>query len=193
LREGENTLRLTCAGRGRLYYTVAFQQYRAVQEMPQRLSAVGFTVERKYSLVSPGEPSADEDRERTPFRYHPLPVNRPLPRGSVLRGEVVLRVDEPASYLVVEEPLPAGCEVTERGDLDKWDWEEAGYWWTQRDVRDEKIAFFIDRLDPGTHTLFYTLRAELPGSYRVLPTRVEGMYEPELHSTGGESVMEIRE
>lgn len=185
LREGENTLRLSCQGQGRLYYTVAFQQYRAVEEMPQRLSAVGFTVERNYTLIS-------VDR-RGQERQRPLPADGVVPRGAVLRGKVVLRVEKPAQHLVVEEPLPAGCEVMERGDMEEWEWEEAGYWWVQQDVRDEKIVFFIDRLDPGTHTLFYTLRAELPGIYRVLPTRAEGMYEPEVHCTGGKSVMAIQE
>jgi len=185
LHEGENTLRLACQGQGQLYYTVAFQQYRAVEEMPQRLSAVGFTVERRYAPLSKDYLC----EETTPS--HPL--KGAVSRGTVLQGEVILRVEEPVQYLVVEEPLPAGCEVMERGHLEEWEWEEAGYWWAQRDVRDEKIAFFIEQLEPGTHTLFYTLRAELPGTYRVLPTRAEGMYEPEVHSTGGESVIEIRE
>jgi len=185
LHEGENTLRLACQGQGQLYYTVAFQQYRAVEEMPQRLSAVGFTVERRYAPLSKDYLC----EETTPSQ----PLKGAVSRGTVLQGEVILRVEEPVQYLVVEEPLPAGCEVMERGHLEEWEWEEAGYWWAQRDVRDEKIAFFIEQLEAGTHTLFYTLRAELPGTYRVLPTRAEGMYEPEVHSTGGESVIEIRE
>lgn len=184
LRRGENEIRLTCEGRGQLYYTVAFHRYLKADEMPQRLSATGLRVERRYDLVEVGRDGKQ--------RFRPLPSDKPCRRGSVIRGQITLHVDRPRQHVVVEEPLPAGCEVLEQGDLERYEWQERGYWWTSRDLRDDKIVFFITDLPPGQHQLFYTLRAEQPGTYRVLPTYVEGMYEPELHTSGSGAVVEIR-
>jgi len=184
LRQGKNEIRLMCAGTGQLYYTVAFHCYLKVDEMPQRLSATGLRVERRYDLVERGHAGTTE--------FRPLPGDKPCRQGSVIRGEILLSVDQPRQYVLVEEPLPAGCEVLDQGDLEEYEWRDLGYWWTSRDVRDDRIAFFITDLSPGQHKLFYTLRAEQPGAYRVLPTYVEGMYEPELHNSGSEAVVQVR-
>jgi len=50
------------------------------------------------------------------------------------------------------------------------------------ELRDEKVAFFLDRLRQGRQVLDYQLRAETPGTFRVLPHKGYAMYAPRVRS-----------
>jgi uncharacterized protein YfaS (alpha-2-macroglobulin family) len=89
----------------------------------------------------------------------------------------------------VEDPLPAGCEVSDQGDLEPWEWDR---WWSDMDVRDEKVAFFARRLSASTSTIEYHLRPQIPGDYHVMPTEVYDMYDPSLRGSGGETRVTLR-
>jgi uncharacterized protein YfaS (alpha-2-macroglobulin family) len=62
-----------------------------------------------------------------------------------------------------------------------------------QEMRDNRTAFFIDKLPEGVWEIRYETRLEAPGSYHVLPTRVEAMYVPELRGSGAENRMDILE
>ena len=55
-----------------------------------------------------------------------------------------------------------------------------------KEYRDEKVAFFAERLPRGTHNLTYRVKAEIPGRVSALPAKAEGMYAPELTGNSGE-------
>jgi uncharacterized protein YfaS (alpha-2-macroglobulin family) len=90
--------------------------------------------------------------------------------------------------MMIEDPIPAGCEVIERGDMSEWEWE---YWWSDVDVRDEMVSFFARSLPQGRRIIEYMLRAQIPGKYHVMPTRAYGMYQPEIRGDGPENRIEI--
>jgi uncharacterized protein YfaS (alpha-2-macroglobulin family) len=104
--------------------------------------------------------------------------------------ELTLTAAQDSEYVLIEDPLPAGCEVVGRPTEEGSEWEDG---WTQEDVRDDHIAFFARELPRGRRTLTYTLRAELPGDYHVLPPRAEEMYRPERWGQGGEGRVRIVE
>ncbi|MGQ0568242.1 MAG: hypothetical protein ACT4P5_01735, partial [Armatimonadota bacterium] len=83
------------------------------------------------------------------------------------------------AYVMLEDPFPAGFEVTERGsaEIDEWT-----YWWASTDVRDDRIAFFVRSLPAGTHVIEYNLRAQTPGLYYGLPATIQGMYSPQVRA-----------
>jgi len=94
--------------------------------------------------------------------------------------EVSLRVesDNVFEYLVFEDFKPAGFEPDE---------VKSGYLydngtWFNRELRDEKVAFFLARLRQGEQVLDYRLRAETPGTFRVLPHSAYAMYAPRIRS-----------
>ena len=47
-----------------------------------------------------------------------------------------------------------------------------------RELRDRKVAFFIDKLPEGFWELRYELRAETPGDFHALPLLGYAMYVP---------------
>ena len=58
--------------------------------------------------------------------------------------------------------------------------------WTHQELRDRKVAFFLDQLMEGVWELRYELRAEVPGEFHALPTVGYAMYVPELRCNGTE-------
>ena len=49
-----------------------------------------------------------------------------------------------------------------------------------RELRDRKIALFVDSLSQGVWEIRYDLRAEAPGSFHALPMLGQAMYVPEI-------------
>ena len=67
----------------------------------------------------------------------------------------------------------------------KRDWSTARAW-LYREMRDERVAFFLQALPRGKHAITYRLRAEIPGKFSALPTRAWAMYAPELKANSDE-------
>jgi uncharacterized protein YfaS (alpha-2-macroglobulin family) len=62
-----------------------------------------------------------------------------------------------------------------------------------QELRDRKVAFFLEKLPQGLWELRYELRAETPGRFHALPTLAHAMYVPEIHANGGELRLEVRD
>ena len=76
--------------------------------------------------------------------------------------------------LLVEEPLPAGCAVPRESITGSFD---------QVDVLPDRLVFYY-REGQTAGTVEYQLQARFPGSYKVLPTKVQGALRPELIAYG---------
>jgi uncharacterized protein YfaS (alpha-2-macroglobulin family) len=58
--------------------------------------------------------------------------------------------------------------------------------WVYQELRDRKVALFIDHLSEGTWQLSYEMRAESPGAFHALPVLGQAMYVPEIRTNGSE-------
>jgi uncharacterized protein YfaS (alpha-2-macroglobulin family) len=58
--------------------------------------------------------------------------------------------------------------------------------WVYQELRDRKVALFIDHLPEGIWQLSYEMRAESPGAFHALPVLGHAMYVPEIRTNGGE-------
>jgi uncharacterized protein YfaS (alpha-2-macroglobulin family) len=58
--------------------------------------------------------------------------------------------------------------------------------WVYQELRDRKVAMFIDRLPEGVWEIRYDLRAETPGKFHALPVLGHAMYVPEIRCNGKE-------
>ena len=65
--------------------------------------------------------------------------------------------------------------------------------WTHQELRDRKVAFFLDKLPEGVWELRYELRAEVPGEFHALPTVGYAMYVPELRCNSAETRVVVRD
>jgi hypothetical protein len=58
--------------------------------------------------------------------------------------------------------------------------------WVYQELRDRKVAMFIDHLPEGVWQLSYEMRAESPGVFHALPVLGHAMYVPEIRTNGAE-------
>lgn len=58
--------------------------------------------------------------------------------------------------------------------------------WVYQELRDRKVALFIDKLPEGIWEIRYDLRAEVPGTFHALPVMGHAMYVPEIRCNGEE-------
>jgi alpha-2-macroglobulin len=58
--------------------------------------------------------------------------------------------------------------------------------WVYQELRDRKVAMFIDKLPEGVWEIRYDMRAEVPGTFHALPVIGHAMYVPEIRCNGSE-------
>jgi alpha-2-macroglobulin len=65
--------------------------------------------------------------------------------------------------------------------------------WVYQELRDRKVAMFLDKLPEGVWELRYDLRAEAPGVFHALPVMGQAMYVPEIRCNGAESRIKVED
>ncbi len=58
--------------------------------------------------------------------------------------------------------------------------------WVYQELRDRKVALFIDKLPQGVWEIRYDYRAEAPGQFHALPVLGQAMYVPEIRANSAE-------
>lgn len=65
--------------------------------------------------------------------------------------------------------------------------------WVYQELRDRKVALFIDKLPEGMWEIRYDFRAEVPGEFHALPMLGQAMYVPEIRCNGAEMHLTVIE
>jgi uncharacterized protein YfaS (alpha-2-macroglobulin family) len=65
--------------------------------------------------------------------------------------------------------------------------------WVYQELRDRKVALFLDKLPEGVWEMRYDLRAEVPGQFHALPVSGQAMYVPEIRANGAELQVRVDE
>ena len=65
--------------------------------------------------------------------------------------------------------------------------------WVYQELRDRKVALFLDKLPEGIWQLRYDLRAEVPGAFHALPVLGHAMYVPEIRCNGAEARVTVQD
>jgi uncharacterized protein YfaS (alpha-2-macroglobulin family) len=185
LPQGDNLLSISKQGAGNLYYTLILRQFVGQEDMTKLVTGAGISVDRQYYRLTSG-------RGRLGGAIITAPG--PRPTTDFRSGEAILvrlSITSPRryDYVVVEDPIPAGCEAAEQGDLYPWEWDR---WYSDMQVRDEKVTFFAHGLPAGKASIEYHLRPQIPGDYHVMPTEVYSMYNPEVRGSGAEARVSVR-
>ncbi len=167
-------------GEGRLYYTAHLRTFLPVDQV--KALHRGIVVSREYAL------NDAPDKPITQARV-----------GDIIRVKLTIVAPNDLTYLVLEDPLPAGAEAVDVGLRTTrtlppeeaiqriQEGQEVKAWWSwdawlpsKTELRDEKVALFATYLPRGTYQYTYLMRASLPGEYMVLPTTAMEMYFPEV-------------
>jgi alpha-2-macroglobulin len=207
---GEQVLGFEKKGNGTLYYEARLKYVR--QTLPATALDLGFTVQKTLRAVSPA--SLAQALKTVPAQG----VSR-IPPGSLVIADIVLVTPSPRDYVVIDDPLPLGLEAIDAqlattaawlnvddssGEADPAcpDCERnrdaiaaGGAFFSsdfRKELRDDRVLFFIDHLPAGMFHYRYLARATALGSFIMPPTRAEEMYTPETFGRTEARLIEVR-
>lgn len=182
LQKGRNSLEIRKSGIGNLYYTSQLNQFLSKDLTPITVTGSGLSINREYFHPSSSYYADSSDRNLGP-------AVSGCRTGDVILVRLTINSTNSQSHLLVEDMIPAGCEIIDKGDVSPWEWYD---WWVGQDVRDEKISFYVDDLSSGKHVITYQIRAGFAGDYHALPAQVFAMYRPEVRASTSECEFTIR-
>ena len=173
---GSNQVRVVKTGKGAFYLSTSLSYFTRDEEI-QAQSSPNLTLTREYlrlKVVEGGEQA----------RWEIQPLTGELRSGDLIVSRLHVR-GATARYMMIEDPIPAGCEQVERiSGLDLTYGEGSrrwSDWYSSREFRDQKTALFVDYFD-GDVTFQVAMRVQVPGEFRVAPARAELMYQPTVQS-----------
>jgi len=186
LAQGTNQVRLVKSGVGRLYWSVRGEYYSSQPNVVNTGSLQLSTVREYYKLT----PQQTGDK----LTYHLDKVSGPVQVGDTLAVRITVGGSD-WRYLMIEDPIPSGTESIARDDLYQLD--EQPPWWTNRwrsyrELRDDRTTFFNYYFQRGQSEYTYLLKVVNPGVFRVSPTRVEPMYQPQYLSTSDAATVTVK-
>jgi uncharacterized protein YfaS (alpha-2-macroglobulin family) len=176
----------TQTGQGQLYYALYLRYYVPVEDVVALDR--GIVVLRQYAL---------QDKPEEPITSAKV--------GDVIQVKLTVVAPNDVHYLVVEDPLPAGCEAldtslkTTASYGQEQQTSQTGYWrpywsyFSQTQLRDEKVALFATYLSRGTYEYTYLIRASIPGRFLTMPVQAYEMYFPEVFGRSDGAVFTIGE
>jgi hypothetical protein len=94
--------------------------------------------------------------------------------GDEVTASIVVTAPAPVDYLMIQSPIPAGCEIVRGSGLGIFVGFEDRY---------EKAVFFVRSVDGQGLRLSYTMRCAFAGNFTVLPAWAGIMYNEDVHAT----------
>jgi len=182
-------------GDGRMYYTAHLTVYQAVPEIKPLNK--GIIVARQYFIKSDKCGGKDQ------------PDCEPVASAKVgddIQVKLTIIAPNDLYYVIVDDPIPAGTEpvdtsllttsvVGQAPELNPVDplYYGWGWWWfSDTDIRDEKVSLSATYLPKGTYEYTYTLHASLAGEYNVIPPTANEFYFPEVSGRGEGMLFTVR-
>ena len=180
LKEGKNSLSLSNLGENPLYYQADLVYFLKQDEIAPL--AQGIKVKREYLRLK-GKIDALSG-EKT---FEAKTLEGKIQKGETLGVRLTIENENNLSYVMLEDLLPSGFEVSPGVSFDK---EALVY--AEQEVHDEKIALFMSYLPQGKHVLNYGLRPELIGQFNVMPAQAYPMYQPEIRGSSASTRLEVQ-
>jgi hypothetical protein len=194
LTTGEHTIELRKLGESPLYANA----YLTVFSKEDMIPAAGLEVKARRKFYKLIEEKPDQQvagsrgqvvtQRGLKYRREEIATDAPIKSGDLIEVELSIESKNDYEYVLIEDMKPAGFEPVEVQS--GWSYEGLA---SYKEFRDEKVAFFAERLPRGTHNLSYRVKAEIPGRFSALPTKVEAMYAPELKGNSDEWKARIEE
>jgi len=210
VRDGANEVRLRRTGGDGPLYLAARAVFFSREDKIRARGSDLFVDRRYFKLVARPTLLAGVVYERVP-----LVDGGTVASGERVEVVLTFESKNDFEYLMFEDNKPAGLEAAElrsgapayareikKGevarrfgdaataatapDADDWTRFTGRQRFVHQELRDRKVALFLDRLPQGVWETRYELRAEVPGRFSALPTTGAAMYVPEIRCNGDE-------
>ncbi len=188
LGSGEVNVEVQLSGRGVVYATAFLEFYTK----EKRIAGSGYeiSVKRSYSLLRPVVQTrklAGKKIKVRRYEHQPLADGASVKSGDLIEVRIEVGSKNDYSYLVFEDFKPAGFEPVELKSGCSF---EHGAW-IYRELRDQKVVHFLSSLPQGSQVMTYRLRAEIPGTFRILPHKASAMYAPRIRAISNSAGLAI--
>ena len=118
----------------------------------------------------------------------PIEQSRPgvWTRGDVARVHLDLEAQSDMTWVVVDDPIPAGATILGSGIggqsqlLTRGQRSGGWAWLAYEERRFDGYRAYYERVPKGRWSVEYTVRFDNPGTFQLPSTRVEAMYAPEM-------------
>jgi uncharacterized protein YfaS (alpha-2-macroglobulin family) len=184
LPAGPIQVQISQSGGGHAYYTAELKGLEVAPMLLEKSTDPGLQIERAYYRM--------EARQMENGEQKLLPTLKPLTQfrsGDLVRVVLTIHSNVSREFVLVEEPTPSDCRVTERDELA--DGEEWSWWWSRTVIMDDHLAFFARRIPKGESKITYNMRAEQVGTSSALPSTVRNMYDPGRWASSAEAKIEV--
>lgn len=183
-KDGTAAAKLTNTGGKPIILTVRAEVDVQLDEKNRAATQNGFTVTRSYETLE-GK-SLD---------------GKPVPLGSVVRVRLRVHSRDKLNYVAIDDKLPAGLEplnfalaTTEkvsRGEMTEVVKRSLGMV-SYSEVRDHRVALYIDDMPAGDYEFGYVARAATSGRFLRPAARAEAMYRPDVSGTTAIDEVQVR-
>ncbi|MBI2920227.1 MAG: alpha-2-macroglobulin, partial [Planctomycetes bacterium] len=182
IETGKHTITVKKSGKGTAYWSVYLKYFTTEEDLKAGSSKMD--VARAYYRLHAKKVETNEGgRKVTRIEYdrEALASGAKVTSGDLLEIELTIDAPNDYEYLVFEDFKAAGTEPTELVSGPVW-----GTIASNKELRDEKVVYFVSWLPKGKHKLSYRVRAEIPGSFHAMPTNGYAMYAPSVRAISDE-------
>jgi len=189
LTAGKHTLEIRKAGNSRLYVNASLAAFTLEDNIPA--AGLEVKVTRHYWKLTPKDVKfasatargAPLEERKEAYTRTEIKDGDEVKSGDLIEAELIAESKNDYEYILVEDMKASGFEPVD---------VRSGYIFLNAslpaylELHDERAAFFLRELPLGSHSLFYRLRAETPGVFHALPTKISAMYAPDLKGNSAE-------
>jgi uncharacterized protein YfaS (alpha-2-macroglobulin family) len=173
-QNGKGTLRMHQEGSGKPWATV-----QALMALPLKTDQVaGYRIKKTLKPV----------QQKTVGSYT---------RGDIIRVTLEVEAHTPMTWVVVNDPVPAGVTILgsrlgrDSALATQEEKNPQGVWPVYIERRFAGYQAYYPYVPQGKFTLEYTMRINNPGTFNLPPTRVEGLYAPDVFGAIPNAVFKV--
>jgi hypothetical protein len=108
--------------------------------------------------------------------------------GDELLVRIKFKAVDKFGYMILQDFLPAGFEVVKESAYNEFQ----SYSHVER--RDNRMVFFFTNIEKNReYEVAYIMRAELPGSFMMRPSRIECMYEESIQGWSLPAILDVQD
>ena len=189
---GNHKLEVRRTGKGPVYFSAYLTNFTKEDNITAaglevKVARKFYRLERDDKQVSvQGDRGQVVSQQVAKYKRIPLEDLRSVTSGDLIEVEMIIDSKNDYEYLLLEDHKPSGFEPDD---------QRSGYVFegltAYRELRDDRVSFFLTSLARGQHSISYRLRAETPGKVSALPATIEGMYSPELVGNSDEFKLRV--
>lgn len=200
MKNGTNVITIEKSGTGKAYICGTLTYYESESRKEIDETDNGFEITREYYTLK-----KEYNEKAGNYTYKKVPYEGTGSKTVRSGDEMLVKVkvfpnSSSNQYFMLEEPLPSGCEYIKEDwaypiegensyqgrSQGMWNW-----WYGDMDIRDNRIVFFSSEMGEQEYEFTYLLRAQIPGTYNIMPARGMLMYYPEHNGSSSNLKLKI--